>query len=143
MDLPPLTTLTNEISSNAASACRIVNDLYGNARRLLASENFDVHRVRFQHQLLIQTALPLLTAMEESAGDEGISDDWLQTVAQLFGELFGQLMEAEEKALGRSVGYLHPCFDDSFFSQRNVEHWTNTSGHDRTHWQAWKTAKED
>ena len=71
MSLPPLVPLGNALSPNAASAYQIANDLYSNACRLLASQHFDVHRVRSQRHLLILSALPVPTAMETSAFDEG------------------------------------------------------------------------
>jgi hypothetical protein len=86
-------------SANIVHAAQITSDLYQSAYDVLASGNFDLHRIRYHYNAITDEALPLLFEMEGCVAEEGSNgsqlDSWLQTCALVFGQLLVKLMEAE------------------------------------------------
>jgi hypothetical protein len=104
--LPTLPAHNHPWSPNIHHAVQIIGDLYRSACSVLASGNFDLHRIQHHHTAVIDEALPLLLKLEEHRSDEDSSgqlDSWLQTCVQLFGELLVKLAEAEESTYGVCV----------------------------------------
>ncbi|KAF9030176.1 hypothetical protein BDZ89DRAFT_1132490 [Hymenopellis radicata] len=60
----------------------------------------DGEPIRIEHHIdhVLQTALPILEAMEEKAAEEGIPVEWLQEAAEYTAGLLTRLMEAHHTA---------------------------------------------
>ena|ERR1700742_5101276 len=103
MDLHPLPTRLEPWSVNIAKAFQILSDIYRNARVALARENYNVHQIRFHSDTVSHDAFPILSALQDSADEEGLSSDWVEGIITQFVKLVEELIVAEQASLGECV----------------------------------------
>jgi hypothetical protein len=78
-------------------ATRTLANIYDHAAAALSS--LDKHRIEINRTAIINNGTRLLQAMQDS--EEGISEDWIRSCLEAFGELLSKLDQAEEEADGR------------------------------------------
>lgn len=100
MSLPPLPVTDTPLSSNVYNVANVLQDMYRTANAVLSHARPDVHRLQFHQDILVNDALPLLLALEESADDEGLPRLWLEDCVSSFSDLLIQLCEIERDVTG-------------------------------------------
>jgi hypothetical protein len=78
-------------------ATRTLANIYDHAAAALFL--LDKHRIEINRTAIINNGTHLLQAMQDS--EEGISEDWIRSCLEAFGELLSKLDQAEEEADGR------------------------------------------
>ena len=102
--IPPLPATDQAWPPSIHHAAKILGDIYNTASNVLASGNYDLHRIQYHHNTIIDDALSLLLEVEKSSSNDGEQLDlWLQACVQIFAELLVQLAEAEEQISGVCV----------------------------------------
>jgi hypothetical protein len=74
---------------------------------MLETSDYELQRVRYHQDTIIKQALPQLAALEEVAGDEFITRDWLHDSARKFSSVLLELFEAETNIQGKCVMSLY------------------------------------
>lgn len=88
-------------SANVDMAYTILRDISTHADTALRQTDSDPLRIRFHLSAVIDTAIPVLQALEACAIDEDIPLDWLLNSAELLGRLVLDLKKAQESADGQ------------------------------------------
>lgn len=88
-------------SANVHLAYQVLTDMFTHASQAVRQSDSDPLRIRFHLETIIGTAVPILQALETSAGDEGIPTEWLHLCAERLGELVQDLQKAEKGAKGK------------------------------------------
>jgi len=70
---------------------------------MLASQDFELHRVRYHLDSLIKHGIPHLAALEEVTERQDIPARWLHDSANKFSALLIELLEAEKAVEGKCV----------------------------------------
>ncbi len=110
MSLPSLPHRELPWSSNVYAANHLLRELYRTPTDLLASGNYNLHRIQIHRQSVLENAIPLLLEMKDAAADEGLPDDWLHDCADHFARLLIELGNGEATATGQYVvSLLHSC----------------------------------
>jgi hypothetical protein len=73
--------------------------MYRTANNVLSCGNWDVNRLQFHQESLINDAV-LLLALEESAEDEGLPTSWLEDCVESISDLLIQLCKTEKEVTG-------------------------------------------
>ena len=98
MPLPPLPTRDIPYSSNIHIVAQILHSHYETTNAILASGNYNKHRLQHHARLIFNDALPLLLVLEEEVRTEKPLVDWLQDVAQKFLGLTTHILDMEAEA---------------------------------------------
>lgn len=100
MSLPPLPPRETPWSSHVYNADHLLQDFYRRPIEVLASGNYNLHRIQHYQQSVLEDAIPLLLEMEDAAADEGLPVSWLSDIAEHFARLVVELELAVQSASG-------------------------------------------
>jgi hypothetical protein len=111
MPLHPLPT-DHSWSAEIITSVRIINDIYQQARAALQIQS-SKERYISHADLVINTAVPLLTALSDSPED--IPMHWFDSTTRKIGNLIADLQQAELEADGVCVlNFI--CFEDTTYT---------------------------
>lgn len=103
MSLPPLPAKSTNVpwSANIHLAYHVLTDIFDHANEVLRQGDSNPIRIKFHLETLVDTAIPILQALEPSCDDEGLPTAWLHGSAESLGRLVLDLKQAEASAEGR------------------------------------------
>lgn len=93
-------------SSSVYNAVDILHDILRHSHTLLQKGQYDVHRVEYYLDSIIQDAVPIVIDLTETEEENGLPKDWTNSVMKMFTDLIHSLMEAHKTALGVYVSLL-------------------------------------
>lgn len=98
--LPPLPPRSDNqpYHPNVYKSVQIASDIYKRAFNLLASGNFDLHRLKHHIDAVVENALPMLVLLDDVRNDHQVSYEWPHTCAALLLQLYGELLAARKSA---------------------------------------------
>jgi len=102
--LPHLSPLPNLPSSDIPrsptylAAVTLLKEKYEAACLFLADGSFETHRVQFHKHAILETAIPVLYALETTLEEEKVSTEWIEAMGTKFGLVISQIVSAERNA---------------------------------------------